>query len=418
MTHRTNPPRVESARPTFGLVRVALDVGEHRPRPSVRAALEGSVRWASQSPGALASRDATLIYVTPGWRGLLPVAVREASDSVYHYTDSAGLMGVLTRHELWATEAAAMNDIAEVRQGWDFIREWVTRQRGRRHPAMGMIEFLAAQAEDADPPFGHSGTSPDGIYMCCASVHGDDANQWRLYGGGGHGYAVELDPSTQLMAVLPGCHPRGATAGDEDGGPAGEEPHQFVDVTPWLHVLYSEEQKSAAFTGLVKTAERQLKRIEKESVRARRDQGDYYGIREAHDAQIAIDLARLAQLMKSDGFSGEHEVRVIVVDQFASRPDLVAQFRATPFGVVRYARLSAPSDIIESPALCADVGGRKLPITGVRLGPLIRPNNNKSTVHSLLHSSGYLDSSVSESLVPANTPPDLMRTRSASTRGP
>lgn len=176
--------------------------------------------------------------------------------------------------------------------------------------------------------------------------------QWRLYGGGGHGYAVELDPSIRLMPVIPGLRAHAETLADEDGSSDGQEPGEFVDVTPWLHVLYTEEQKSTALAGLVQAADRQLKRIEKASVQARWDQGGYCGIREAHDAQIAMDLARLTQLMKSDGFSGAHEARVLVVDQFASRPDLAAQFRATPFGVVRYARLSAPTAIFETSGLC------------------------------------------------------------------
>ncbi len=61
------------------------------------------------------------------WRGLLPT-IMPATGSIYHYTSPSGLLGLVENHELWATEATGMNDLGEVRQGWDFIRSWVRGQ--------------------------------------------------------------------------------------------------------------------------------------------------------------------------------------------------------------------------------------------------------------------------------------------------
>ncbi len=54
--------------------------------------------------------------------------VTEFVGPVFHYTTPTGLLNILERKELWATEAAGMNDVAEVRQGWAFIRDWMTDQ--------------------------------------------------------------------------------------------------------------------------------------------------------------------------------------------------------------------------------------------------------------------------------------------------
>ncbi|MGC3954676.1 MAG: hypothetical protein QM804_10555 [Propionicimonas sp.] len=349
------------------------------------------------------------------WRQLLPATVRQATEPVYHYTSPAGLLGLVEHHELWASEAAAMNDVAEVRQGWRFIRDWVSRRKGDRR-TRGVLELIASHAamsEADESPLGYLGTSPEGVYMCCASTRVDDANQWRLYGAEGRGYAVELNPLVNLRAVVPGARPPALVdsyVDDEGRAHSFVLPSDTVEVSPWLHVLYADEEKSEALAGLVDGASEELASVEVLGARAGSDDGEYYRAHEDLLTVVGQDLARLAQLMKSPGFAGEDEVRVLAVDARREEDSTrAARFRSTPFGVARYVPLSA------SPKFAADDAepyidpratlyehdeDRQLPITAVRLGPLIRADNNQSTVRALLTSAGYIGCALEVSDIP------------------
>jgi hypothetical protein len=248
--------------------------------------------------------------------------------------------------------------------------------------------------------------------MCCASTRVDDANQWRLYGAEGRGYAVELNPLVNLRAVVSGDRPPIMVDSYEDAEGRAHSfvlPSDTVDVSPWLHVLYADEEKSEALAGLVDGASAELVSVAALGARAGSDDGEYYRAHEDLLTIVGQDLARLAQLMKSPGFAGEDEVRVLAVDH---RPEedstRAARFRSTPFGVARYVRLSASTTVVDDDtepyidpsATLYDDEERQLPMTAVRLGPRIRADNNQSTVRALLASAGYLGCAVEASGIP------------------
>ena len=47
----------------------------------------------------------------------------ESGDLVYHYTDQSGLVGIIQRREIWATNVGYLNDISEVAHGVDYFAE-------------------------------------------------------------------------------------------------------------------------------------------------------------------------------------------------------------------------------------------------------------------------------------------------------
>lgn len=349
------------------------------------------------------------------WRQLLPATVRQAAEPVYHYTSPAGFLGLVEHHELWASEATAMNDVAEVRQGWQFIRDWVASQQGDGRMA-GVLDLFAEHAamnEADEAPLGYPGTSPEGIYMCCASTRGDDANQWRLYGADGHGYAVELDPSIGLRAIVSGDRPPDNVESSVDDEGVVHQfvwPDHLVEVSPWLHVLYTDEEKSEALAGLAYNALAEFTKLDASEAQVRSVEGEYERIHEDLLTIIGQDLARLAQLMKAPGFAGENEVRALAMDDMShDGSGRAARFRATAFGVARYLRLSASDSLVSDESepsidpratLYDSDQDRRLPIIGVHLGPLIRAENNRATVNALLHSAGYTDCEIDVSDIP------------------
>jgi hypothetical protein len=315
------------------------------------------------------------------WRnGLLPSTIRRATGPIYHYTVPSALLSEAEVKELWATEATGMNDLAEVRQGWAFVRTWLETQ-----PDNWVTQQIRSTS-DAD----NFAARPTDVFMCCASTEGDDANQWRLYSNGGRGYAVELDASVELAALARKDLPEPIEYGHRMSA------RLSAHVTPWLHVLYTDEEKRATLDGLATNALDDWAQLEADGFDSDEER-DHLG--EVAQELLIEALATVAQLMKSPGFAGEAEVRVIVT----TFRDGCTQFRATPNGVIRYVRLvAAPQDVTRSRVLFEKAlgGGKTIPITGVRLGPLLSAQNNTDTIKELLRRSGFSGATVSVSEVP------------------
>lgn len=317
------------------------------------------------------------------WRGLLPETIRRAEGSVFHYTSPSGFFGLVENGELWATESSAMNDMAEVRQGWAFIREWLDLQ--------GHDQAVESMRWAADED-GIVSTLRD-IYMCCASSRGDDANQWRLYAARGRGYAVELDAAIPLSAIAakmarPARPPR-------EPGRLYFLREPTASVSPWLGVLYSDAEKRSALDGLLENARRELESVKQANYETEYDYNEALGVAESETGR---DLARLAQLMKADGFSGEHEYRTVVTTFL----DGISKFRATENGVVRYVRMTASPEQHESDDLVYKSEHEKLtvPVRSVRSGPLLNDKNGRATLTAFLKENGYGSADVLHSDIP------------------
>lgn len=320
------------------------------------------------------------------WRGIIPATVRRARGTIFHYTDPGGLLGVIEKKELWATEATGMNDVAEVRQGWAFIRNWLEGQDDDDvTKIMRRIAFGDPKDPDSEPEDGVAGA-----FMCCASTRGDDANQWRLYAGSGRGYSVALNASVPLAAITGGSNPR---------GPSGSSMIRFVgesvEVSPWLHVIYRDSVKRTALDGLLDAGRRGWARAKAQASSDDELENDAEQLWEL----TASGLTTIAQLMKSKGFEGENEVRVVVYDPLGKS----SKFRASTNGAIQYVRLAAsPTKRLSHKVVYEDDLGtsKTLPLRSVRLGPLIHAQNNKATVRALLRRNGFRSVTIDESEIP------------------
>lgn len=103
--------------------------------------------------------------------------------SVFHYTDAAGLHGVVSGRTLWASGAAGFERLSRGQTGLAAVAALLAEL-----PATGAADLVRMRAED---PLRASHE----VFVLSASTRGDDAAQWRLHANGGAGDAVELDPS-------------------------------------------------------------------------------------------------------------------------------------------------------------------------------------------------------------------------------
>lgn len=110
-------------------------------------------------------------------------------------------------------------------------------------------------------------------------------------------------------------------------------------------------------------------------------------------------LAQLAQLMKSEGFAGENEFRIVVSDWLERHHN----YRDTTHGIVGYARLTQNPANPKSLRIAYHDEAKDhitLPIRSVWLGPLLHTANNRATVQAFLKTRGFDGCAVQTSTVP------------------
>jgi hypothetical protein len=292
---------------------------------------------------------------------------------IFHYTSAVGFLGSVSDHALWATEAFGLNDVAELRHGWDVINQWLKEQKDNE-----VVDRMRAVVP--------SGTHPvdDAVFMCCASTEGDDASQWRLYADATRGYAIEIDPNVDLAV-----HARKEAFPDEvprkshDSTIIGGLLRDFAEVTPWMRVIYTEKQKREAISGLAHSLYGRFAAY-KELLSGAESEEDYDVLRQDRDGEVRAGLAMLAQFMKAEAFQAEREVRVAATTLI----DDHSYFRATAFGVVRYVKLVKSRDDKYRSRVSIDER-LPLPIAGVRLGPGQVAQNSRAAARSVLRRAGY-----------------------------
>lgn len=306
---------------------------------------------------------------------LLPSAVRPATGPVHHYTSAAGLVAVVASGKIWASEASSLNDRAEVRQGWESIQAQLQSYQDSR-AATWLMDYANTPTKKAN-----------NVFILCASTRADDANQWRLYADAGRGYSIEFDSSIQLAAFSE----KPLTPDDEKRARSSKfVVTRVATVTPWMHVLYTPDEIARAVDELVTLVDARLRNVDE----APDDEAQQFFSEQLQDDAYQA-LESIAHLIKSEGFSGENEVRVVAT--FLWGRDHVG-YRASPNGVAGYAVLTAAPKG-RGHVVCGPPYKPSLPIHSVRLGPLLAPENG-ATVRALLRQHELEDADVGESAVP------------------
>ena len=121
---------------------------------------------------------------------------------VYHYTDSAGLLGILESGTLRLTDIFGMNDPSELRHGISCAGEILTAEAQRGHPAATIF------AEKFNTIMNGGVDAIAHFFAGCLSRASDDLGQWRAYGDDGCGFAIGFDGGLLDMAFI--------KRGDED----------------------------------------------------------------------------------------------------------------------------------------------------------------------------------------------------------
>jgi hypothetical protein len=106
---------------------------------------------------------------------------------LYHYTDGAGLSGMLESGKVWLTDIFSLNDPSELRHGVaSVIRQLKEAADTGPQELKIFTKNLIAMLEGGIEEIAH-------FFVCCFSVAANDLGQWRAYADNGRGFALGFD---------------------------------------------------------------------------------------------------------------------------------------------------------------------------------------------------------------------------------
>jgi hypothetical protein len=289
----------------------------------------------------------------------------------WHYTNAAGLNGILASGVLWACSTNGLNDSQEVQFGVEaFRRLWdrVIPDLIEDAPVAEFEEWLADIETRA---------SAREVLVACACEDGNSLLHWQAYAHIDDGYAIELSPTVEYKVLAPTGQPelyqpddvpaifwREVTYGDKD--PKWD--WQYWDPTRRLL-----EGGLDAFGALRKG------RVFDEALMRDHLDRQYVGLIYAY---------------KHEGFADEREKRLIVV-----RPPIegFTSPRESRYGPATKTLLAA----VEESDFDRYTVGRPgpLPILSIQLAPR-NPEGDELRIRRLLEAAGYADVQITRSTTP------------------
>jgi len=102
---------------------------------------------------------------------------------LYHYTNAAGLMGILTSGKIWLTDCCYLNDPGEIIFGRNYIFE-ILKQYEKE------FSWITEMEKQIKEDIFHKHMS--NVYVCSFCAMYDYLPAWRYYGDDGFGFAIEF----------------------------------------------------------------------------------------------------------------------------------------------------------------------------------------------------------------------------------
>jgi hypothetical protein len=266
--------------------------------PQFRSALD---EFESYSKAALQARESATNIVSP----------------LYHYTDAAGVKGIIERQQVWFTHYMHLNDPSELRFGMDIARSVLNEIAGDEPSPK---RFFCKCVEDIYRPENfHSNIE---FYLASFSRERDDLGQWRAYGANGRGYAIGLAP--HLFAI-------------EDK--PDRRPHENVFVSP---VVYGEGETIKLIRPAIERAVILVEQVADENPDLMEDRSIRKPfVREMTNQLIASALIPASLIAKHQAYAHENEVRLMILGPEATlRPYIETRTRASE--IVPYIRSDMP----------------------------------------------------------------------------
>lgn len=267
----------------------------------------------------------------------------------YHYTTGTNLIEIIRSGELWATQLACLNDASEFQYQIQMFKNLVENKLSdeKLAPERDLLHRIRHGLENTN-------VAIEGLFVTSFSEDGDDLNQWRAYGKGEGGYAIQFD-SHFLRTCRIKTFLIGKIVYDQN-----EQLEFFKDTLNSILRFFTE----GAYTKGASSPQWHIdKSLEKWTI----DFLKYW----------AIHLRPITPLFKHPGFAGEKEWRLLYFledDGISRQRYLQRDSMMTQHVPLRIRRLEPPN---------------LLPITGIVVGPSRHKDISKTSVGSLLRTHNY-----------------------------
>jgi len=278
---------------------------------------------------------------------------------IYHYTDAAGLLGIVSSNRFWASDVSFLNDSSEGLLFPQRIIEFMRQKPGGLTSLEEQIVVLFQDGLEKHP-------KPTSAFTISFCDDGDLLSQWRGYGSFGSGYAIGFEPDNMVHVQL---------------GQLVEVQYGFEGIRQLaldlLSIFVEANPKWSAIIG-------------------------------SFCEQAAQAIRYLSLVFKSAGYKEERETRILTRpnDKPGHPFEVMAplKFRARGADIVPYVSLApllirakdgSPFELPKS-----DEHPASLPIRRIVTGPGVDYLRNKSSLDRLLAAHGYEGVEIVQSLIP------------------
>jgi hypothetical protein len=262
---------------------------------------------------------------------------------VWHYTDSAGLLGILQSSKLYATQVSGLNDAKETRHAADIFAKALKQLTTNRSAETEVVAFLNSIVQFSKE--NEDSHSISKFFVTCFSGEEDDLTQWDRYGKQ-NGYAI-------------GFYARGL---------------QREATSTLFRVVYDNEKHERAAKEIAEaTVEFYFEGLNEQ----RSKQPEQWG----KDFLTAWDewVYRLAPLAKAAKWKAENEYRIVHELKVSEFP--LVRFAPKATMIARYIALDTPSWVKRRTPL--------LPIAKIFVGPGNNYALTRVSIALLLEQMGY-----------------------------
>lgn len=253
---------------------------------------------------------------------LAPMSNKEPPEIIYHYTNDAGLRGILETGKLWLTDIFNLNDPSELQHGL-LLASQILNQR-TDSSSEGVKAFIKHFEK-----FGKLGANTEeaNYFVCSFSAHGNDLGQWRAYADNGRGYALGFSTKLLEKAFIDN--------GSEDPSNPGLHP-QFVDskadqrFLKTFRITYEDAQLTKIDAEIIDLMSNLIELPAKKRLLRPTLVSYFAGLL----TTLVVRVLEAGLHFKHEAYSNEQEYRFLEVHRKMT-PDQV-KVRSRPYSLVKY----------------------------------------------------------------------------------
>ncbi|GGL06836.1 hypothetical protein GCM10007382_28600 [Salinibacterium xinjiangense] len=296
----------------------------------------------------------------------------ENFDEAWHYTDEAGLRGILASKSLWASSHRALNDTSEISFGVSAVRAAWEQSVPRLVKGIP-VDLISSWLDEVE-----SLANTLEFFFVSATIHGDSLEHWKFYASGDKpGLAIGFAPDAEFRILAP------------PGSPQLFQP-DYIPTLYWRQIQYGNfdlDWTERVDNKIWETISFALGWYSNLAAGRVSDE------KRMQNALAYVYLATVAAI-KHVAFAHENEIRIIAVEP--PFPNL-AQTGNGKYGAKRFMPLVAASEELVN---YSSFERRKLPITSVRVGPGEGAIERERTARTLLNDAGLESVPVLRSSIP------------------